>query len=544
MQEPTLRQRLLARMEALNKAYSPWQDTYKSVRDHILPWSGWFLHDSEDSYNPTQHDKRYNYEVTRAARIFGAGMKYGTCRPSAPWFQLTLHDADLARFRPVRDWLDQVEEIYRVIFAKSNFYEAQQNGFVDQGTFGKTFLLPERINEFPFVFWYRWPVGSYRVAVDQYGQAEAVYRPIKMKYIELANRFGKEKLSTTAQRALESNPYGWCDVVQVIEPRDDRDRTKIDTINMPIRSVWMEKTHEKQDALLEHSGFPYFPGVYARYMQVDGQPYGVGPGIDALNRIRMLNEMEKTSLLALHQEADPAMIAPSRLDGILDTNPGAITFDSGVTEGKPAQVYPILSRSTNWQWLQSRLDAIEGSVDKAYMVDLFLMIMQSGEDPRRTATEILKRWEEKMTILGPVTEHQQRNNFDPNFDRVWSILTEIDGLIPPPPEEIVNMNLKIEYTGILAQAQKLTEVDKMNTFIDMGERVAALDPSVVHAVDGFAIMQKTDEAIGLPVSILRDRREYEERVATQQQAEAQAMQLAAAEQGSNVAKNLGVQVQQ
>ena len=536
----TKKGQFLSKLRWLDTEYYPWKAIYKDVRMYLFPFSGWFPEDDAKNFDPLGNDERYNASVTRACRIFGAGMMYGNCRPSTPWFQFDLDDADLAAYKPVRDWLDSVEDVFYRVFAKSNFYESQQRGFEDQGGFGTTVMLPEPRPVFPFVHFHKFPVGSYRLGQGNYERIDSIYRPIRMQARNMAAAFGKDNLSDAVQQALDKSPYDWFDVVHVIEPRQDTEREygKIDNTNMAWKSCWFEQGGEDGDKLLRESGYPAFPCVVPRFIKVDGSPYGIGPGIDVLKRIKMLQQMELSGLKGLHREIEPPLVAPNRFDGVLNLTPNAVNFDSG--DAQKGAVYPILQTSINWQWFQSRLDVIEQSVDRAFMVDLFLMIMQSAEtDPQRTATEVMKRWEEKMTVLGPVTEHQQTNNFDPCIEQTWSILAGVPGLLPPPPPEIQGRELKIRYVSVLAQAQKMAEIDKMNTYLNVVDRVAAYDPTIVHATDFYKMLKETDEAIGLPSSVMRDEGEYMRRVEAQRKAEMMAQQMAAAESVTGSAKNLG-----
>ena len=43
---------------------------------------------------------------------------------------------------------------------------------------------------------------------------------------------------------------------------------------------------------------------------------------------------------------------------------------------------------------------------------------------------------------------------DPLIDRTFAIMLRV-GLIPPPPQQLQGQSIKVEYTSILAQAQKL-----------------------------------------------------------------------------------------
>lgn len=534
-----INQQCLNRLQALDEEYQPWKKAYKDLRKLVVPFNGTF-DDDADTFDPVSNDERYNSEVTRSARVFEAGMLSGLCSPSRPWFQTTLEDEDLASFRSVRAWLDYVEMLYYNGFARSNFYGTQKMCFGDKGVFGTAVLMPERLPRPPWVFFHHFVPGMYRLANSYYGRPDTIYRPIQMTVGQVIKAFGMDKLSVSTRNAYDNgNPYQKVDIIHAIEPRDKRDNGKIDSKNKKWRSVWFEKG--ESDKVLRESGYDVFQPVVSRFLQINNLiAYGGSPGLDVLKRIRMLNQMEIEGLKGLHREVEPPLVAPNRFEGVLDLRPNAVNWDSG--SGEKMSVGPIMSVKIDWQKFQFRLDKIEQSVSRAFFTDLFLMVMQAddeGVSAQETATRVLKRHEEKMTVLSPVIENEITESFDPIFDRMFDIFMSIPGLIPPPPPEIQGREIKIKYVSPLAQAAKMAEVTKIHTFFDVVERISAFDPDIVMAIDGYKTAQEADEAIGVPVNVLRSEDEYKNMVQAKRQAEQQAQMMQGMEQMGGVAKNLG-----
>lgn len=532
-------QKYKSRLQALETDYKPWKSLYKEIRENFNPFAGWFPTEDNKSFDPLKYDNRYNCNVTRSWRIFESGMLQGLCSPSRPWLQLGSLDPDMNQFTQFRQWWDFLEKLLLNAFAQSNFYQVQRTGLGEQGGFGGTAYMPEPLPGPPFVWFYHFPVGSYRLATGRRGMIDTIYRPIKMQARDMAFMFGIDRLSNAVQQAVKNNPYSWFDVVHVIEPRDqsERDYSKIDNTNMAWASCWFESGESFKT--LRKSGYPVFPVITPRMIPMGPMAYGVGPGLDALKRTKMLQRMELDGLKALHREIDPPLAVPSRFDGVLDLTPGAPNYVHDADT--KASISPILSVSLNWQWFQNRLDRMEESVDRAFMVDLFLMILNStdSEDPRRTATEVVKRYEEKMTILGPVTENQHVDNFDKVIDLVLNMFFSIPGLVPPPPQELQGQPIKAKYISILAQAQKMAELGKLNSFFDISDRVATYDPKTVLAINNYNALKEAEEATGIPANILRGEDEYQQRLQAAQQQEAQAAAMATVEQGARAAKDLG-----
>jgi len=101
-------------------------------------------------------------------------------------------------------------------------------------------------------------------------------------------------------------------------------------------------------------------------------------------------------------------------------------------------------------------------------------------------------------------------------------------MIPQPPPEIEGVDIKIEYTSILAQAQQAVGITKIERVIGIAERMVGYIPSIADIIDADQIMRETSEMEGAPAKILLskvDLQKKREAMAqqAQQQAQAEAM---------------------
>ena len=106
----------LGRLKVERESYvSHWKD----LTDNLLPRSGrYFLEDRNKGER--RNLAIYDSTGTRALGVLAAGMMAGMSSPARKWFTLALADRDLMEFQPVKLWLDDVVEIIREIFARSN----------------------------------------------------------------------------------------------------------------------------------------------------------------------------------------------------------------------------------------------------------------------------------------------------------------------------------------------------------------------------------------------------------------------------------------
>ena len=130
-------------------------------------------------------------------------------------------------------------------------------------------------------------------------------------------------------------------------------------------------------------------------------------------------------------------------------------------------------------------------------------------------------------MLGPLMEQSNDDLFDPLIDRVFNIMVR-QGKLPPAPEELQGQPLRVEYTSIMAQAQKLIGVTGVERFVGFVGQLseAKQDPSVWdkvdtdQAIDEYADMTGVPSKIVVPDDVVAAKRE--------ERAQAQAAQQGAA----------------
>ena len=162
--------------------------------------------------------------------------------------------------------------------------------------------------------------------------------------------------------------------------------------------------------------------------------------------------------------------------------------------------------------------------------DMFLMLAES--DRREiTAREVEERHAEKLLMLGPVLERLADELLDPLIQRTFRIMLE-EGLVPEWPAELDDQPLRIEYTSILAQAQKSVARYSIEAVAGFAGTIAAWDPSVLDKFDSDQAMDEYSNMVGAPPTITRS-----DEAVTARRRQREQMQAAAA--AAEVAKNAG-----
>ncbi len=508
----SLRDRLekrYTRLKADRESY--WTSEWRELADYMSPRS--MRREGDEVNSGKRRDQKIiNPRATFAARTLGAGMHTGMTNPASPWVKFGTPDQGLMEYAPVKAWLYAAEKAMREVMARSNLYSVLPGRYSEEGIFGTApmVILP---NENDLFRAYPLAVGSYMLANNSRNQIDTMFRDFKMTARQMEQQFGKEAMSPTARGLLDNNPECWVDICHAIEPRDGRDSSKADAKNMPFRSVYWEKKSDKDETLRE-SGFKAFPVMAPRWDVLGEDVYGTGPGSQCIGSTKAVQLMEARKAEMLEKGVRPPMGAPASLKNQrASILPGDITYLTDMSVG--ARFAPLYEVNPGWiGQLRGEIQADSDIIDTAFFVDLFLMISQM--DSVRTAYEIATRKEEKLLMLGPVLERQTDDLLDPLVDMVFNLMLEqsvprwmglLPGapLLPPPPKELANMDLRVEFTSILAQAQKAIGVSSIERAIGFAGQVATTTQSLapLDLLDADEAMQQYFELIGVPPTLVR-----------------------------------------
>lgn len=545
MAELTGNAKLNSRKKELDDLFDLFKPVYQDVSNYILPARGQYLEGRRD---PDVNDiiGRFNNildpTATRAASIAAAMMQGGLADSTTRWFGVGLMDKSLERFGPVKSYLSAVENLMYDVFDNSNFYQVVQTCIEEESGFGTASVLAEEHDQF-IVNYRLTTAGQYRIANGSDGFVDTTVRTPKMSAREMVQKFTFDRCSDQVQKASKLTPYQYFDTVQFIMPNEDFVEGSPFPKDFAYKNIWYEPTEDSKRLL--DSGYHEKPFAAPRWSVVGDIPNGFGPGMLALGKVKMLQEFEKGSVKGLHKTNDPPMAINSKYKGVLSLLPGASNFMPGDDMGKAAA--PLFRIDIRWKDLEFKIESMQKFIEKIFYNDLFFLITQTTK--QITIPELLERQGEKLLVLGPVVRRQITELFNPMMERTFNIIQRRDnflkslgfgGLLPDPPAELENAQIKIHYDSALAQAAQALASRSINSQMSMVERVAGLDPqSAMASTDFITMLSMHADAINAPVEITRSPEDARAildafRLADQKAAEQQ--QLLEATTG---AKNLG-----
>lgn len=518
---------------------------WRDIADNILPRRPMFV------LTDTNRGERKNQRIvdstaTLAARTLRSGMMSGVTSPARPWFRLTTPDPRLSEFGPVKEWLYTVTERMGNIFLRSNVYNALPLVYGDIGIFGTAALGVEE--DFDDVIRCTvFPTGSYMFANDDRGKVRVFMREFRLTVRQLVAKFGGSPIDWTRFSVQVKNYYDrkqmdtWIDVVHVI--KENRDFNPNSLTSKRYESVYYERgTTGAQSAddgrLLSDRGYDYFPVLCPRWELSGEDVYGSDcPGMTALGDVKALQVMQKRKAQAIEKMVNPPLKGPSALrTQKVSLIPGDITY-LDEREGQKG-LSPIHEVNPRIQELSMDILEHQNRIRRCFYEDLFLMLANTT---RReiTAREIDERHEEKLLALGPVLEQLNQDLLDPLIDVTFDIMNR-QGMIPPAPQELQGMALKVEYVSIMAMAQKMVGIAGVERFAGFVGQViqTTQNPSVLDKVDIDQLIDVYGDLTSIPPGIVRPDEVVAEIRQGRADAQKQMQQMQEMSQGAQMAKDL------
>lgn len=531
------------RLEALKSERSSFFPLWRELSDYHLAHRGRFL-TSDRNKGHKRNTKQFNNTSRLSSRTLASGMMAGITSPARPWFRLSSGDPELNEVASVKEWLHQVQNTMYRVFAASNTYNSLHTIYSEMGVFGIGCLGV--FQDFENVIWCKpYTVGSYVIGTDGQNDIDTFYREYEISVAQCVKEFGKDNCSAAVQRQWDTgNTESWVKIIQVVEPNDDRDHASPLSTDMAFRSVYYEANRSvegnasnsgvsdsgRQDKFLRRSGFNDFPILAPRWDVTGEDIYATDcPGMTALGDTKALQLGEKRKYQALDKLVNPPLQGPSGLKNKIDKgglSPGDIVWHD--TNG--AGLKNIYDFKPDLNAMMVINQEAEERIKRAFYEDLFLML--ANTDRRQiTAREVAEKHEEKLLMLGPVLERLHTELLDPLIDRTFNILQEA-GVFPPPPQELQDRELTVEYVSVLAQAQRLVATGSLERLTGFAGNLSGVWAEARHKIDVTQAVDDYADALGVNPKVVRSddevaqREEAERQALAQQAAQAQGQQLA------------------
>ena len=125
-----------------------------------------------------------------------------------------------------------------------------------------------------------------------------------------------------------------------------------------------------------------------------------------------------------------------------------------------------------------------------------------------TAREVAALKGEQLLQLGPSLQNVTREC--PRFlvNRLFNLMLK-GGLFAPVPRELEGVELDIEYLGLLAQAQKIAELNIIGNCVAFAGQMIGINPSIANVVNWNEAIRKYFDMAGAIPELLHSKEDVE-----------------------------------
>ncbi len=484
----------------------------------ILPSRGLFRGEETESLRDAN---LFNPAAQRALRKAAAGMTQAITPASDPWFRHAFLSRADREATGGNEYVDTVDARIRAVLSAGSFYQAVHAFNKELLAFGCALLScessPRTVARFACQ-----TCGTYAVALDEDRMLACVVRRLKMTPRELAERFGRDRLSDVTRKMLDDKPYAPVEVVHVVQRRENADASRRDGLNMPFASYWYEENGEH---LLHEGGFRSMPFFFTVWEEARGI-YGTGPGDEALADQKGIEAWELRKMLGIEKMIDPPLLAPGTLKRHVRVAPGEVVSDSAATQNNALRPLYEVNFGPAVQYVQQEVQQISMRIEDVMMANIFANMSLETRPAGMTMTEYMDRRRRSAELMGPTVSAYEPRVLNPLIERVFALLDEA-GMLPPPPDGLSEWAaLSVSYQSPMAQMLEQSGAVATAQFMEQVAPLVQVNPEIFDKLDTDQMVDELAQRMGVPASIIRS----DEQVAAirRQRAEAQAAQQAQA----------------
>ena len=474
--------------------------------------------------------------------------------------QLTPAGEDFVRYEPpfefedddeVIEWYATCSHIVMKLVNQSNFQMVNQPVNLERATVGTGMMMCyETGNRYaPFYFKHS-PVGTYTFQEDLQGRADTLRRHFMATAAQLYKDFPKGNFGEKVKNAYADHKKRHSEkfkVWHVVKPRDERDPSKLDNVNMPYAEFYI---CEKDENLIEETGMHEFNTMVSRFQHgADGIIWGVSPARKAMPAVAQVNYLQESLDLLLDIKINPRILAEAGMVGEIDMRPGQKTLtragalssgQGGVREWATGGDYPLG---------KDRIRDKQDQIRKLF----FNAIWQPYADVQKemTAEEFRGiRDQSEMLFVGVNARYEA--DISPMLStRLFGICLRA-GILPPPPRQLLKESNGFydipdpltTFQTNLSRVMRQKAVEHKDQFFLRLQQIAQFDPTVVDEIDLAAHTRELARTYGIRSPELRSEVEVIQIAQARLQAQQAQQEQAQAMQVADTASKFSPQIQQ
>lgn len=495
---------------------------YPDLNENAVNWRRWGIFDST---------------AVIANQILASNIHSGLTNSSYKWLDMRFSGMvglQLNKNPEAIRWIgDNAELVYDGI-SESNFGLKASELYLDLPSFGTGTMLKESVvvnNTLEKWVFTSVPISDSYFEEDYMGQPNRWYRELHWTSNAIFSKWPKDTIEEDARRKLEkADANVKHKILFCIFPRDGVSPSPNVTAreNRPWGGVYFLTDSLTQ--LGEEEGYYDFPVFIPRWRTTSGSQWGHSPAMVSLGDILTLNQFVKLVLTAGEKVLDPALLVKQR--GVF----GNIQLGASQTT-----VVKDVEKSIRAFESKARFDVsgltkqdMQMSIKEAFYNDK----LELKKSPVSTATEVQGQFELMARLLGPTYERFQIDFLNPLVLSCFGDMHRYR-VVSAAPQIVqdAQAEMKIEYLGPMARAQKLDKVQAIERLLAGVAGMAEAYPEALDLIDVDEAVYATARYLGTPGEILKDSNKVRVIRKLKQQVQNLQQQLAMAGGAAQVAKD-------
>ncbi|EOC5813769.1 portal protein [Cronobacter turicensis] len=484
----------------MEQSRKTWEQHWEEVAERCLPRASGFTRKKQDGAK--RSEKAIDSTPILALERFAAAVESVVTPRTQTW-----HGLQNERFADDNEVQKYYEELTRILFRiryspQANFANQMSENYVSIGAFGNGCVF---VDELPGkgARYICYPLQEIYFEENYQGIVDLVHRKFSLTARQAVQQFGKDKLPEFIQQASENNPLTKFDFIHRVWPNDkirygENGEPVPGPDGMPWKSVYISVSGKK---IVRQGGYHTMPYCIARYYKSPGETYGRGPGMTALPDMKVLNEMNKETLIGAQlANRPPVLVSDDGALGNFSLVPGSINAGAVSVNGSPLAI-PFNTGAQPQLGLEM-MDQKRQLINDIFLVTLFQILVQN---PNMTATEAMLRAQEKGQLLAPTMGRIMSEQLGPMIEREIDICGRM-GLFPDPPQQLVDagMEFDIDYKSPLVRMQRADEGSGIAQTLQIATSIAQFDPSVLQLFNTGDILREFADINGMPRSLVKD----------------------------------------
>lgn len=484
---------LIRKKSAMAESRQPCEKDWRDCFDYSFPERGDGLNGEkiDDSSLQAKQARLLDGTATDSCQILASALMGGGTPSNSRWFGFSSgNDTE-----EEKAWYDEAAEIIYTNIHASNYDAVGYECCLDMVAAGWFVLFIDEKDEGGYHF-EEWPLASCYISASRPGgPADTLVRNFEMTAEQAVSFYNKrgDTLSDKVRKMVDDGKgdqkVKFC---LAIYPRSGA--SGIRAKNLPFASIHWEEETKKQ---VRESGYHECPFVAPRWSKRPNSDYAVGPMFRALPDTKQLNRLVYLEDANFDMAVCGTFIAED--DGVLNPRTVKLGARTIIVANSVDSIKP-LATGGNFQLSFTKKEQLQAAIRKILMADQ--LAPQDG--PVRTAYETHVRVQMIRQLLGPIYGRLQPEWYTRMIDRCGGLALRA-GILPQPPQSLVNKSFSATFQSPNAKAQKLEEVTAIeSTIVSVGQIAAAKgDPTVWDNIDTDEATRIIRDGRGAPAKIMR-----------------------------------------